>query len=354
MFVRFNIISKVGEFELNIAGEFKDGITGIFGPSGSGKTTLLKCLSGVITPDNGKIMVNEQVCYSSDKEQSLPLEERRIGMVWQDTLLFPHMTVEENILYGRREDNRQSFIASVIDIFEIRRLLNRMPANLSGGEKQRVAIVRALLPEPQLLLFDEPVASLDMRSRQKIISYLKSVNEQHKIPICYVSHSVSELMFLCQEVMVIEDGRRVRFDSPEKVFINEKQLALMDEDFENILELPVKNMRREEQVAELDLGGVILKAVYHTAENPPLLKVGIRAKDILIATEKIKGISARNILSAIIEKVERTGDMVLVSCRVGERQLWVEITPGSFRELNLHISQIVYLIIKARSITVLD
>ena len=354
MFVRFNISTRVGNFDLNVAGEFKDGITGIFGPSASGKTTLLKCLAGVLTPDNGQILVNEQVYFSSETGVTLPLEERRIGMVWQDTLLFPHMTVEENILYGRRKDCVADFTASVVDIFEIRRLLNRMPANLSGGEKQRVAIARAILHEPQLLLLDEPVASLDVRSRQKILSYLKTINQQFKIPICYVSHSISELMFLCQEVFVIDEGRRVRFDPPEKVFINEQQLSVMDEDFENILELNVKNIRREEQVAELDLGGFILKAVYHTAENPARLKVGIRAKDILIANEKIKGISARNIFSAVIEKFERTGDLVMLCCRVGNCRLWVEITPGSFRELNLHVSQIVYLIIKARSIRVMD
>ncbi len=354
MFMRFNIVKQLNTFELNVAGEFRDGITGIFGPSGSGKTTLLKCLAGVITPDSGRIMVNDQVYYSTEKQVSIPLENRRIGLVWQESLLFPHMTVEENVLYGRRPEAQQSFVGDVIDVLEIRPLLNRMPENLSGGEKQRVAIARALLHEPQLLLLDEPIAALDAKSREKIISYLKIINRNFKIPICYVSHSVSEMMFLCQEVYVLEEGRRVLFDSPEKVFINEKQLAVMDEDFDNMMELAVSNIRRDEKIIELDLGGFVLKVTYEAPRNPAFLKISLRAKDILIATEKIQGISARNIIAAVIEKVERTGEMVLLCCRIGDRRLWVEITPGSFRDLNLYISQIVHLIIKSRSIRILD
>jgi len=353
MFVRFNFITKLDSFELIVNGDFKDGITGIFGPSGSGKTVLLKSLAGMLPADSGQIMVNDEIYFSSDKNISMPLENRRIVMVWTDALLFPHLTVEENIRYGCRVDLLASFIADVIDILEIRPFLKHRPSALSGGERHRVALARAILHEPKLLLVDEP-SLLDARSRQKIISCLKVINREFKIPVCYVSHSLSELMFLCQEVYVIEEGRRVRFDPPEKVFINEMQLAAMEEDFDNILELPVVNIRLDEKVTELDLGGFMLKVTYHTTKNPKTLKVGIRAKDILLATEKIKGVSARNIISAVIEKVEPTGEMVFLCCRIGDRRLWAEITPGSFRDLNLYVSQIVYVIIKSRLIRVLD
>ncbi len=354
MFARFKIFTELGDFKLQVAGEFKNGITGVYGPSGSGKTTFLKSLVGFIKPQAGTIIVNEQVYFDSEKEIFLPLEQRRIGMVWQDALLFPHMTVEENIFYGRRKSCLASFSASVIEIFDIQKLLNRNPDHLSGGEKQRVAIARALLHEPQLLLMDEPVSSIDPMTRQKILSYLRIINQEFKIPICYVSHSVSELMFLCQEVLVFERGHRLTLDVPEKVFINERLLSTMDEDFENILELSVIKLRRDERVAELDLGGCLLRTAFHQDTTPKVLKIGIKAKDILIALEPIKGISARNKFPALIEKIELAGDVVMLCCQVNNRRLWAEITPGSFRELQLHTGQIIYLIIKSRSVRIFD
>ncbi len=354
MFVRFNIKKKLGPFELSVVADLKGGITGVYGPSGSGKTTLLKCLAGVMVPDEGQIIINDKIYFSSEKDISLELENRRIGMVWQDALLFPHMTIEKNIYYGRRKDCLASFSASVVEIFDIRRLFSRMPHHLSGGEKQRVAIARALLREPELLLMDEPISSLDVRSRQKILTYLRIINQELKIPICYVSHSVSELMFLCQEVLVLEGGHRMRFDIPEKVFINEKELSHMEEDFENIFELPVQAVQRHERIIELSLGGFHLKVAFPREDSPEFLKIGIKAKDILVAVTQITGISARNKITAVIEKIEPAGDVIMLCCRIGVYRLWVEITPASFRELHLHVSQIIYLIIKTRSIRILD
>ncbi len=354
MFARFKINTEVGDFKLQVAGELRNGITGIYGPSGSGKTTFLKSLAGFIQPQSGMIIVNEQVYFDSQKEISFPLEQRRIAMVWQDALLFPHMTVEENIFYGRRQDCLATFSASVVEIFDIQKLLSRMPQNLSGGEKQRVAIARALLHEPKLLLMDEPVCSIDPMSRQRILSYLRIINQEFKIPICYVSHSISELMFLCQEVLVLERGHRLTLDVPEKVFINQRQLSTTDEDFENILELSVVKLRRDERIAELDFGGCLLKTAFHQDTTPKVLKIGIKAKDILIALDQIKGISARNKFPAVIEKIELAGDVVMLCCQVNNRRLWAEITPGSFRELQLHTGQIVYLIIKSRSVRIFD
>lgn len=352
MFAHFNIQAETGGFQLKLAGELRRGITGIYGPSASGKTTFLKTLAGFIKPREGRIVVNEETYFSSEKEIFLPPEKRRVGMVWQDVLLFPHMSVEQNIFYGRKENCLATFSAGVIDVFDIRRLLGRKPHNLSGGEKQRVAIVRALLREPEVLLLDEPLSSLDRVSRYKILSYLRTINEVYKIPICYVSHSISEMMFLCQDVLVLERGQRFSFDVPEKVFVNERGLSGVDEDLENIFELPVSLLRPWERTAELDFGGCVLKVPFPREDKPHVLTVGIKARDVLVACDPLKGISARNIFPAVIEKIEFAGDVVMLSCAVNKRHLWVEITPGSFRDLNLHVSQIVYLIIKSRSIRI--
>ncbi len=352
--LKFNIQKKLGDFNLEIADHFDDGITGIFGESGSGKTTLLKLLAGFLDPDVGSIALNEEIYFSSEDQKVRPIDQRRIAMVWQDTLLFPHMTVEENVYYGYRPECSQAFRHEVLSILEIARLANRMPANLSGGEKQRVAIARALLHEPQFLLMDEPVSALDFQARQRIMTYLKKINEQFKIPIIIVSHSISELMFLTKQVLVLENGRRARYDFTEKVFMNEKQLSHMDEDLENIFELPVLSLHRDEKMAELDLDGITLRTAFSRDDNPNVLKVAIKAKDILVAIEQVKGISARNKINAVIERIEPAGEMVMICCRVNNHRIWVEITPGSMRELKLHLSQLVHLIIKARSVRILQ
>lgn len=354
MLIRFRLQKTLPNLDLRVAGELGSGITGLFGPTGSGKTTLLKCIAGIIEPDEGQVIVGDKVYFSTEKNISLPVEQRRIALVWQEMFLFPHMTVRENIFYGRRGESAEAFVREVIDVFELRLLLSRSPVHLSGGEKQRVAIARALLREPDLLLLDEPLTSLDIKSRQKILTYLRAVNQDFKIPIFYVSHSVSEMMFLCKEVFCMDRGQKINCDVPEKVFINERELSHMEEEFENILELNVKSIRRDENIIDLDFGDHVLKAGFHYPVSPGKLKIGIRAKDILISLENLKNISARNKIPALIEKIETAGDMVMLSCRIGNYRLWTEITPGSFKDLNLHASQIVYLIIKSRSIRLLD
>lgn len=349
----FKILKSIGSFDLNVAAHLNDGLMGILGKPGSGKTTLLKILGGYLEPDVGQINFNDELYFSSEKRVFVPAEFRKVGLVWQEGLLFPHMNVGQNIFYGG-EKCPLDFAQRVTEILEVNHLMNSMPHRLSAVERHRVAIARALLREPMLLLVDEPDPSLTIAERQNIISCLRTIHQKLRIPLICVSQSVSELFFLVQKVLVLDNGNYISYDSPERIFINERQLVLLDEDFENILELRVLRHNAEEQVLELDFGGVPLKAACSHPHREGFQRVGIKAKDIMIATERVTNISARNRITATIERVDPSGELIMVCCRLNDRRLWIELTPGAYRELRLRQNQLVYLLIASRSVRLLQ
>lgn len=182
-----------------------DGITSIFGPSGSGKTTLLNFISGKLTPKKGFIKINDKVILDTEHKISLPIHQRGIGYVFQDPTLFPHYSVEKNLLYGAKEKNPELF-ADIIKLLGIEPLLQKRIAYLSGGEKQRIAIGRALLSSPNILLMDEPLSALDQARKEEILHYLEKIPEQFKIPILYVTHNIKEAERLSQSFIAVDKG----------------------------------------------------------------------------------------------------------------------------------------------------
>lgn len=184
------------------------GITVLWGASGSGKTTLLQCLAGLLRPDAGRIACREAVWFDAEQGVCLAPERRRIGYVFQDVRLFPHLSVRSNMLFGRRfwGPSGVSF-EDVVALLGLGRLLHRTPSDLSGGEKQRVAVGRALLACPELLLMDEPLTGLDRGKREEIMAYIKAIPERFDVPILYVTHSDAELRFLADRVLNLEDGK---------------------------------------------------------------------------------------------------------------------------------------------------
>lgn len=203
---------QLAHFRLEVDADCRYPVTAVFGPSGAGKTSLLNMVAGLMRPDEGEITVDDVCLFSSDSGVDLPPERRRIGYVFQDDLLFPHLTVEANLRYGygrlaraeRRFDPQR-----IIELLEVGHLLGRLPRHLSGGERQRVALGRALLSSPRLLLLDEPLASLDQGLKSRIIPYLRHIRSDLGIPILYVSHSVAEILELTGQVMVLHQGRLV-------------------------------------------------------------------------------------------------------------------------------------------------
>ena len=184
------------------------GITVLWGASGSGKTTLLQCLAGLLRPDAGRIACREAVWFDAERGVCLAPERRRLGYVFQDVRLFPHLSVRSNMLFGRRFRGPSGVsFEDVVGLLGLGRLLHRTPSDLSGGEKQRVAVGRALLACPEVLLMDEPLTGLDRGKREEIMAYVKAIPERFGVPILYVTHSDAERRFLADRVLNIEDGK---------------------------------------------------------------------------------------------------------------------------------------------------
>jgi len=201
---------KRGHFELDVALQLTHKVTALFGPSGAGKSTLLGIIAGIIKPDNGRIAVNGECLFDSRQHINKPIHERRIGLVFQDSRLFPHLTVEHNLDYALRfiPSERQQFnLGQIAALLEISHLLKQRPHQLSGGEKQRVALGRALLSSPRLLMLDEPLASLDDRLKNQILPFLKLVANEVNIPMIYISHSREEIMQITGNIVNIENGK---------------------------------------------------------------------------------------------------------------------------------------------------
>ena len=199
-----------GDFALELAATFGAGITGVFGPSGSGKSTLLLAIAGLLTPQRGRIAVGDCVFVDRAVGALLPAHRRRIGLVFQEGLLFPHYSVAGNLQYGERllppADRRIGF-DRVVELLRLAPLLERRPATLSGGERQRVALGRALLTSPRLLLCDEPLNAIDRRHRADILPYFRQVTAELAIPMLYVSHDLGEVLALTEQVAVLDGGR---------------------------------------------------------------------------------------------------------------------------------------------------
>jgi len=209
---------RQGSFVLDIRFEINGQVVGIFGSSGAGKTTLLELIAGLRHPASGRIAVDDRVLTDIDSHTFLPPEHRGFGYIPQDLALFPHLSVRKNLRYGQKDTSAGITFEHVIAALEIEPLLNRAIADLSGGQKQRVAFARALLASPRLLLLDEPLASLDQELKLKIIPYLKRIRDEFTIPMLYVSHSPDEVVGLCDQVIVLREGKCLRISRPEEIF----------------------------------------------------------------------------------------------------------------------------------------
>ena len=208
-----------GGLDIDVAFETSAAVTALFGPSGSGKTSVLYMIAGLLRPDSGLVRCGDQVWLDTHTGVFLKAEQRHVGFVFQDHLLFPHLSVEANLMYGRRRrrgDGPAIEPARVIEILELGDFLRRYPRNLSGGEKQRVALGRSLLSRPELLLMDEPLAALDEPLKDRILAYLERVMSEWHLPTIYVSHNAAEVRRLAEQVIVLERGRVTQCGTPDE------------------------------------------------------------------------------------------------------------------------------------------
>ncbi len=199
-------------FELDVDICLTNGILALVGPSGAGKTTILQCIAGLQTPSWGEINIHGQTVFSSEHHEDVPIRNRRIGYVFQDYALFPHMTVEKNVLYGKPKKgsipNKALTDANVLELLKIEHLRNRYPNQISGGEKQRVALARALMTEPEIMLLDEPLSALDQDTRSSVQQELLKLQVQWQIPFIVVTHDVKEAEFLGDQIIKLDHGKQ--------------------------------------------------------------------------------------------------------------------------------------------------
>jgi molybdate transport system ATP-binding protein len=208
--LRVDIEKRLGEFTLQAAFESEGRVTGLFGASGSGKTSLVNMIAGLLVPDRGRIVIDGETVDDVDKRMHVPAHRRRIGYVFQDARLFPHLDVRQNLDYGRRMnhlDDDPAQLERITDLLDIGNLLDRRPGKLSGGERQRVALGRALLSKPRLLLLDEPLGALDEGRRAEILPYLVRLRDEARIPMVYVSHDAAEMRQLATQIVLLKRGQ---------------------------------------------------------------------------------------------------------------------------------------------------
>jgi molybdate transport system ATP-binding protein len=207
-----DVEKQLGTFKVNVRFDAAGGATGLFGPSGSGKTSLVNMIAGLLKPDRGNVILDDTILFDADKHINVPPHERRIGYVFQEGRLFPHLSVRQNLDYGRRMNRQprdQNEFDRIAALLDIGKLIDRRPGMLSGGERQRVAVGRALLMNPRLLLLDEPLASLDVGHKREILPYLVRLRDEAKVPIVYVSHTPAEVRRIATEVVLLKDGKVV-------------------------------------------------------------------------------------------------------------------------------------------------
>ena len=332
------------------------GTLGVYGPSGAGKSTLLNMIAGLSQPDSGFLSFDGKVLFDSECKINVPVHKRRIGIVFQDSRLFPHLNVEQNLRYGYRllsPGEQHISFAQVVELLELTPLLPQKPNQLSGGEKQRVALGRALLTSPRLLLLDEPLASLDTRLKQQILPFLRRVKNEINIPMIYVSHAIDEILYLTPHIAMIDRGRLLASGPFSDVIHQAPALALAQTmGLENILHTTITAHSSEE--------GYSLAAIQHQKLHIPLVQaeigtivsVSIAAANIALSTQKIQGITIQNQLAGTVQSIQVVSHKTLVIIQIADTstEIIAEVTAKSINDLQLKPGSTIYCLIKTQSI----
>jgi len=352
MTLTVDIERRLGAFRLKAAFEAGDGITALFGRSGAGKTSVVNAIAGILRPERGRITIEGEPVFDSGRGIDVPTPRRRIGYVFQEGRLFPHLNVRQNLRYAGffSRATPQSEFAHVVELLGLKDLLDRRPGNLSGGEKQRVAIGRALLSSPRLLLLDEPLASLDPHRKNEVLQYIELMRDEIKIPIVYVSHAVEEVVRLADTVVLVSAGEVAAIGAAEEV-LGRPELSTSAFEGGAVIDARVVEQDMQYDLATLAFDGGTLTVTNVDALIGEPVRVRIRARDVSIALERPQRISIQNVLGGRIAAVgdERSG-VVDVSIGVGATILRSRITARAARQLGLAPGLAVYALVKAVSL----
>ncbi len=349
-----DIEQQLGAFRLAVKFAAEAPIVGLFGRSGSGKTSVINAIAGITTPSRGHIRVNDVALFDAAQGINLPPEQRRIGYVFQDALLFPHMDVHANLTYGQRlRPARERVIDEerVVDLMGLRTLLRRRPDTLSGGEKQRVAIGRALLAQPRILLMDEPLAALDVPRKTEILDYIERLRDELAIPIVYVSHSVPEIIRLADSVVLVSDGHCLAYGDVDDV-MGRLDLKPATGRYEagSLIETRVVAHHLDDDLTTLAFDGGELFVPHVNGLIGERVRARIRARDVALATQRPEGISILNVLAGRVTAInEEAGPIAEVQLAIGAATLTARITRRSVQQLEIRVGSDVFALVKAVS-----
>lgn len=344
-------------FSLDVAFEAPSGVTALFGRSGSGKTTVVNAVAGLLSPSTGRVQLDETVLFDAERKISVPVHQRRLGYVFQEGRLFPHLSVRQNLLYGRwfaRSGSGAAF-DHVVEMLGIGDLLGRQPARLSGGEKQRVAIGRALLANPRLLLMDEPLAALDEERKAEILPYLEQLGEQAGIPVLYVSHSIAEVARLATTLVLMENGRVIRAGPAADILSDPENVPALGVRAAGASLHATVAAQEEDGLTRLEASAGPLFLPRVEAPLGARLSIRILAQDVILSRSRPEGLSALNVLPATVTAVRLgEGPGAIIQFKAGEDLLLARITQRSARALGLVPGADCYAIIKSVAVAQSD
>ncbi len=379
--IELNLQRRRGAFEMQVNATLNAAVSGLFGPSGAGKSSLLGMIAGFIRPDSGSLVIDGICLFHHEKDRpekniEVPIHQRRIGMVFQESRLFPHLCVKDNLAYGYKllsvKERRFEF-HQIVDLLEVGNLLAQKPHQLSGGEKQRVALGRALLTSPRLLLLDEPLASLDVRLKHQILPFLRRVKNEINIPMVYVSHAIDEILYLTNHVAIIDHGKLLGAGQFHEVMQDPRVLTLAHSlGLENVMHVEVAAHSVEDGYTIANLGtnlGVNLGAnpgsnrsnlsagLEPQQLHMPLVEVAVgktvsvsvAASNIALSTQPLSGVTIQNQLYGVVKDISHVGTRVLVSIDTGS-VLIAEITAKALQDLRIVPGKEIYCLIKTQSL----
>jgi molybdate transport system ATP-binding protein len=332
------------------------GVVALFGRSGCGKSTLVNVIAGLLKADSGRVVLDDAVLLDTERHIDVPPERRRIGYVFQDAKLFPHLSVAANLRYAQQRARVAAFVGMdlVADLLDLGALMHRRTHQLSGGERQRVAIGRALLSQPSLLLLDEPLASLDTSRREELLPYLETLRDQLSIPMVYVSHNFDEVLRLATHLVLMESGRTTAQGNLSDMSLNPGVRAIIGADAVGaIVDGTVLGIDPMSGLLRVQVGHGELKVHFGKAANGARLRVQLLARDLIVATRAPQQLSVRNSLTGVVTAVisdDADADSDLIAIDIGGTIIMARVTKAATRELGLVSGLSVWALVKTASL----
>lgn len=346
---------RLGAFALDVRFEMPTpGVVALFGPSGCGKTTTINIIAGLLGVDRGRVMLEDTVLLDTERQVDVPAERRRIGYVFQDARLFPHLNVAGNLEYGERRAAGQRYVNRdlVADLLDLKPLMQRRTHQLSGGERQRVAIGRALLSQPRLLLLDEPLASLDRERREELLPYLESLRDRLAIPMVYVSHQFDEVLRLATHVVLMQSGSVLAQGSISEMSLDRHLRSIIGPDAVGaIIDGVALGMDAESGMTRVRVGHGELKMPAARMSPGTRVRVQLLARDIIVATRMPQHLSVRNNLEGVVTAIlsdDENSD--LISIDIGGAQIIARVTKAATRDLSLAPGLPTWALVKSASL----